>query len=92
MKSLSDAVQLSAPETHLGFIEYKASCGRSSPRKFKKLLDAVNTLSAGIAENEQEFSANNNADNRNAMATNNTANLLSISTMGPPSKLNPEPY
>ena len=45
VKCLSDAVHLSKPETHLGFIEYKASRRRSSPNKLKKLLEIVNTLS-----------------------------------------------
>jgi len=56
---------------------------------------AVDTLSPSNADYERGFSAMNNIiyDRRTLITTNNAANLLFISTVGPPSQArDPDPY
>uniref|UniRef100_A0A3P9I7V3 DUF4371 domain-containing protein n=1 Tax=Oryzias latipes TaxID=8090 RepID=A0A3P9I7V3_ORYLA len=82
-------------EAHLGYVEFKASGGRSIPPPLKKLLLAVDTLSASNADCERGFSTMNNTmtDLRGTMTTKNVSNLLFISSFGPPCmKWDPMPY
>uniref|UniRef100_A0A3B3QYV9 DUF4371 domain-containing protein n=1 Tax=Paramormyrops kingsleyae TaxID=1676925 RepID=A0A3B3QYV9_9TELE len=76
------ALHVNEKETHLGFVEYKASGGRSIPNNMKKLCIAVDTLSASNADCEQGFSAMNNiiTEYRSKLTTKNAANLLFMST------------
>ena len=95
VKSLCKAFHLNNQEIHLGFIECKSSGGRSLSNKFNKLLVAVDTLSQSNADCERVFSKMNNIinDRRSLITTNNTANLLFINTVGPPSQAwDPDPY
>ena len=95
VKSLCKTFHLNNQEIHLGFIEYKSSGGRSISNKFNKLLVAVDSLSPSNADCERGFSAMNNIinDRRSLITTNNAANLLFISTVGPPSQAwDPDPY
>uniref|UniRef100_A0A8C7YBF1 E3 SUMO-protein ligase KIAA1586-like n=1 Tax=Oryzias sinensis TaxID=183150 RepID=A0A8C7YBF1_9TELE len=76
-------------------VEFKASGGRSIPPPLKKILLAVDTLSASNADCERGFSTMNNimTDLRGTMTTKNVSNLLFISSFGPPCmKWDPMPY
>uniref|UniRef100_A0A3Q1CW52 DUF4371 domain-containing protein n=1 Tax=Amphiprion ocellaris TaxID=80972 RepID=A0A3Q1CW52_AMPOC len=88
VKGLCDVLSINDKETHIGFIEYKASGGRSIPDKLKKLFTAVNTLSASNADCERGFSTMNNilTEYRGRLTTVNASNLLLISSVGPPCK------
>lgn len=95
VRALCHTLHVNEQEAHIGFTEYKASGGRSIPNKMKKLLIAVNTLTASNADCERGFSSMNNiiTKSRSKLLTKNAANLLFISTVGPPSKVwNPGPY
>ena len=94
VKSLCKTFHLNNKEIHLGFIEYKSSGGRSISNKFNKLLVAVDTLPPSNADCERWFRAINNIINdKSLITTNNAANLLFISTVGPPSQAwDPDPY
>ena len=95
VKSLCDTFHLSKPLTHLAYIEFKASGGRSIPDQLNKLLVAVDTLSPSNADSERGFSTMNNiiTETRNLITTSNAENQLFISTVGPPCKTwNLEPY
>lgn len=86
---------MSEQETHTGFVEIKACGGRKIPDKMKKLIMAVDTLSASNADRERGFSSMNNTitEYRNKLLTKNVANLLFITTVGPPvKKWNPIPH
>uniref|UniRef100_A0A3B3IFA6 DUF4371 domain-containing protein n=1 Tax=Oryzias latipes TaxID=8090 RepID=A0A3B3IFA6_ORYLA len=87
--------RLNIDEAHPGYVEFKASGGRSIPPPLKKLLLAVDTLSASNADCERGFSTMNNimTDLRGTMTTKNVSNLLFISSFGPPfMKWDPMPY
>ena len=73
-KSLCGTLRLSKQQTHLAYIEFKASGGRSIPDQLNKLMVAVDTLSPSNADCERGFSAMNNiiTDSRNAITTNNS--------------------
>ncbi|XP_054873424.1 E3 SUMO-protein ligase KIAA1586-like [Amphiprion ocellaris] len=95
VKGLCDVLSINDKEAHIGFIEYKASGGRSIPDKLKKLFTAVNTLSASNADCERGFSTMNNilTEYRGRLTTVNASNLLLISSVGPPcKKWDPLPY
>ena len=94
VKSLCKTFHLNNQEIHLGFIQYKSSGGRSISNKFNNLLVAVDTLSPSNADCDRGFSAMNNIINdRSLITTNNAANLLFISAVGPPSQAwDPDPY
>ena len=95
VKSLCDTLRLNKQQTHLAYIEFKASGGRSIPDQLNKLLVAVDTLSPSNADCERGFSAMNNiiTDIRNVITTNNTEKQLFVSTVGLLcEKWNPEPY
>ena len=95
VKSLCGTLRLNKQQTHLAYIEFKASGGRSIPDQLNKLMVAVDTLSPSNADCERGFSAMNNiiTDSRNAITTNNAEKQLFVSTVGPPcEKWNPEPY
>ena len=95
MKSLCGTLRLNKQQTHLAYIEFKASGGRSIPDQINKLMVAIDILSPSKAECERGFSAMNNiiTDSRNAIPTNNAEKQLFFSTVGPPcEKWNPEPY
>ena len=95
VKSLCKTFPLNNHEIHLGFIEYKSSGGRSISNDFNKLIVAVDTLSPSNADCEQGFSAMNKIinDRRSLITTTNAANLLLISTVGPPRQAwDPDPY
>ena len=95
MKSLCSTLRLNKQQTHLAYIEFKASGGRSIPDQLNKLMVAIDILSPSKAECERGFSAMNNiiTDSRNAITTNNAEKQLFVSTVGPPcEKWNPEPY
>uniref|UniRef100_A0A3P8U5N6 DUF4371 domain-containing protein n=1 Tax=Amphiprion percula TaxID=161767 RepID=A0A3P8U5N6_AMPPE len=95
VKGFCDVLSINDKEAHIGFIEYKASGGRSIPDKWKKLFTAVNTLSASNADCERGFSTMNNilTEYRGRLTTVNASNLLLISSVGPPcKKWDPLPY
>ena len=95
VKSLCGTLRLNKQQTHLAYIEFKASGGRSIPDQLNKLMVAIDTLSPSNAECERGFSAMNNiiTDSRNAITTNNAEKQLFVSTVGPPcEKWNPKPY
>ncbi|KAK5868103.1 hypothetical protein PBY51_012543 [Eleginops maclovinus] len=95
VRALCHTLHVNEKTTHLGFVEYKASGGRSIPSNMKKLCIAVDTLSASNADCERGFSAMNNiiTEYRSKLTTKNAANLLFISTVGPPTnQWNPLPY
>ena len=95
VKSLCGTLRLNKQQTHLAYIEFKASGGRSIPDQLNKLMVAVDTLSPSNADCERGFSAITNiiTDSRNAITTNNAEKQLFVSTVGPPcEKWNPEPY
>ena len=95
VKSLCRTLRLNKQQTHLAYIEFKASRGRSIPDQLNKLMVAIDTLSPSNSECERGFSAMNNiiTDCRNAITTNNAEKQLFVSTVGPPcEKWNPEPY
>ena len=95
VKSLCKTFHLNNQEIHLGFIEYKSNGGKSISNKFNKLLAAVDTLSPSNADCERGFSAMNSIiiDRRSLITTNNAANPLFISTVGPRSQAwDPDPY
>lgn len=95
VRALCHVLHLNEQEAHLGFIEYKASGGRSIPNKMKELLVAVDTLSASNADCERGFSTMNNiiTDCRSKPTAKNAANLLFVSSVGPPCmQWDPMPY
>ena len=92
MKSLCGTLRLNKQQTHLAYIEFKASGGRSIPDQLNKLMVAVPPSNVDC---ERRFSAMNNiiTDSRNAVTTNNAEKQLFVSTVGPPcEKWNPELY
>ncbi|KAJ4944223.1 hypothetical protein JOQ06_012768 [Pogonophryne albipinna] len=95
VRALYDVLHVNQQEAHLGFTEYKASGGRNIPNKMKKLLMAVDTLSPSNADCERGFSTMNNiiTEYRSKLTTKNAANLLFISSVGPPCRQwDPLPY
>ena len=95
VRALCHVLHLNEQEAHLGFIEYKASGGRSIPNKMRKLLVAVDTLSASNADCERGFSTMNNiiTEYRSKLTAKNAANLLFVSSVGPPCmQWDPMPY
>ena len=58
VKSLCGTLRLNKQQTHLAYIEFKASGGRSIPDQLNKLMVAIDILSSSNAEYESEFSAN----------------------------------
>ena len=95
MKSLCGPLRLNKQQTHLGYIEFKASGGKSIPDQLNKLMLAVDTLSPSTADGVRAFSAMNNiiTDSRNAITTNNAEKQLFVSTVGTPcEKWNSKPY
>ncbi|KAJ4939392.1 hypothetical protein JOQ06_028841, partial [Pogonophryne albipinna] len=95
VRALCDVQHVNQQEAHLGFTEYKASGGRNIPNKMKKLLMAVDTLSPSNADCERGFSTMNNVitEYRSKLTTKNAANLLFISSVGPPCRQwDPLPY
>ncbi|KAK1885243.1 E3 SUMO-protein ligase KIAA1586 [Dissostichus eleginoides] len=95
VRALCDVLHVNQQEAHLGFTEYKASGGRNIPNKMKKLLMAVDTLSPSNADCERGFSTMNNiiTEYRSKLTTKNAANLLFISSVGPPCRQwDPLPY
>ncbi|KAK5915744.1 hypothetical protein CesoFtcFv8_001308 [Champsocephalus esox] len=95
VRALCDVLHVNQQEAHLGFTEYKASGGRNIPNKMKKLLMAVDTLSPSNADCERGFSTMNNiiTEYRSKLTTTNAANLLFISSVGPPCRQwDPLPY
>ncbi|XP_023818862.1 E3 SUMO-protein ligase KIAA1586-like [Oryzias latipes] len=95
VRTLCERLNINEQEAHLGYVEFKASGGRSIPPPLKKLLLAVDTLSASNADCERGFSTMNNimTDLRGTMTTKNVSNLLFISSFGPPfMKWDPMPY
>ncbi|XP_060761422.1 E3 SUMO-protein ligase KIAA1586-like [Neoarius graeffei] len=95
VRALCHALHVNEKTTHLGFVEYKASGGRSIPSNMKKLCIAVDTLSASNADCERGFSTMNNiiTEYRSNLTIKNTANLLFVSTVGPPTnQWNPLSY
>uniref|UniRef100_A0A672GNY5 Uncharacterized protein n=1 Tax=Salarias fasciatus TaxID=181472 RepID=A0A672GNY5_SALFA len=95
VKALSQVLHVNEKEAHLGFVEYKICGGRSIPGEMKKLLMAVDTLSPSNADCERGFSSMNNiiTEKRSQLTTENTANLLFISCVGPPIRhWGPMPY
>ena len=86
VRALCHVLHLNEQEAHIGFIEYKASGGRSIPNKIRKLLVAVDTLSASNADCERGFSTMNNiiTEYRSKLTAKNAANLLFVSSVGPP--------
>ena len=94
MKSLCDTPFLNKQQTHLVYIEFKASGRRGIPDLLNKLLVAIDTFSPRNADCERGFSAMNNiiTDTKKVITTNNAEKQL-VSTVGPPcEKWNPEPY
>ena len=95
VKSLCGTLRLNKQQTHLAYIEFKPSGGRSIPDQLNKLMVTIDTLSPRNAEYEGGFSAMSNiiTDSRNAITTNNAEKQLFVSTVGPLcEKWNPEPY
>ncbi|KAJ3587979.1 hypothetical protein NHX12_011573 [Muraenolepis orangiensis] len=95
VRALCDVLHVNQQEAHLGFTEYKASGGRNIPNTMKKLLMAVDTLSPSNADCERGFSTMNNirTEYRSKLTTTNAANLLFISSVGPPCRQwDPLPY
>uniref|UniRef100_A0A3P9IIB3 DUF4371 domain-containing protein n=1 Tax=Oryzias latipes TaxID=8090 RepID=A0A3P9IIB3_ORYLA len=95
VRTLCERLNINEQEAHLGYVEFKASGGRSIPPPLKKLLLAVDTLSASNADCERGFSTMNHimTDLRGTMTTKNFSNLLFISSFGPPCmKWDPMPY
>ncbi|KAJ4930984.1 hypothetical protein JOQ06_025285 [Pogonophryne albipinna] len=95
VRALCDVLHVNQQEAHLGFTEYKATGGRNIPNKMKKLLKAVDTLSPSNADCERGFSTMNNiiTEYRSKLTTKNAANLLFISSVGPPCRQwDPLPY
>ena len=95
VKSLCGTLRLYKQQTHLAYIEFKASGERSIPDQLNKLMVAIDTFSPSNAECERGFSAINNiiTDSRNAITTNNAEKQLFVSTVQPPcKKWNPGPY
>ncbi|KAJ4923574.1 hypothetical protein JOQ06_004112 [Pogonophryne albipinna] len=95
VRALCDVLHVNQQEAHLGFTEYKATGGRNIPNKMKKLLMAVDTLSPSNADCERGFSTMNNiiTEYRSKLTTKNAANLLFISSVGPPCRQwDPLPY
>ncbi|KAF3858860.1 hypothetical protein F7725_012061, partial [Dissostichus mawsoni] len=95
VRALCDVLHVNQQEAHLGFTEYKASGGRNIPNKMKKLLMAVDTLSPSNADCERGFSTINNiiTEYSSKLTTRNAANLLFISSVGPPCRQwDPLPY
>ena len=66
VKSLCGTHRLNKQQTHLAYIEFKPSGGRSIPDLLNKLMVTIDTLSPRNAECEGGFSAMSNiiADNR----------------------------
>ena len=94
VQSLCGTLRLNKQQTHLAYIEFKASGGRSIPDLLNKLMVAVDTFSPSNAGCERGFSAMNNiiTDSRNTITTNNAEKQLIVSAVGPPcEKWNPEP-
>ena len=95
VKSLCGTLRLNKQQTHLAYIEFKPSGGRSIPDQLNKLMVAIDTLSPRNAECEGGFSAMSNiiTDSRNAITKNNAEKQLFVNTVGPLcEKWNPEPY
>ena len=95
VKSLCGTLRLYQQQTHLAYIEFKASGERSIPDQLNKLMVAIDTLSPSNAECERGFSAMNNiiTDSRNAITTNNAEKQFFVSTVRPPGeKWNSGPY
>ena len=95
VKSLCGTLRLNKQQTHLAYIEFKPSGGRSIPDQLNKLMVTIDTLSPRNAECEGGFSAMSNiiTDSRNVITTNNAEKQLFVSTVGPLcEKWNPEPY
>ena len=86
VKSLCGTLRLNKQQTHLAYIELKASGGRSIADQTNKLVVAVDTLSPSNPDCERGFSVMNNiiTDIRNVIATNNAEKQLFVSAMGPP--------
>ena len=86
VKSLCGTLRLNKQQTHLAYIEFKASRRRSIPDQLIKLMVAIDTLSPSNAECERGFSAMNNfiTDSRNAITINDAEKQLFVSTVGPP--------
>ena len=78
VKSLCGTLRLNKQQTHLAYIEFKASGGRSISDQLNKLMVAVDTLSPSNADYKRGFSAMNNiiTDSRNAITTNNAEKQL----------------
>lgn len=55
VSALCCVLHVSEQETHIGFVEFKACGGRKIPDKMKKLIMAVDTLSASNADCERGF-------------------------------------
>ena len=95
VKSLCGTLRLNKQQTHLAYIEFKASGGRSIPDQLNMLMVAIDTFSPSNAECERRFSAMNNiiTDSRNAITMNNAEKQLFVSTVRSPcKKWNPESY
>ena len=84
MKSLCGTLRLNKQQTHLAYIEFKVSGGRSIPDQLSKLMVAIDTLSPSNAVCERGFSAMNNiiTDSRNAITTNNAEKKLFVQYCG----------
>ena len=85
VKSLWGTLRINKQQTHLAYIEFKPSGGRSIPDQLSKLMVAIDTLSPRNAECEGGFSAMSNiiTNSRNAIPTNNAEKQLFVSTGGP---------
>uniref|UniRef100_A0A8C3FJM6 Uncharacterized protein n=1 Tax=Chrysemys picta bellii TaxID=8478 RepID=A0A8C3FJM6_CHRPI len=95
IRALADQLRINQQETHLGFVEFKASGGKNIPGKLKKLIPAVDTLAANNADCERGFSVMNNiiTVKWTALITRHVADLLFISYVGPPyTQWNHMPY
>uniref|UniRef100_A0A3B3CBF3 DUF4371 domain-containing protein n=1 Tax=Oryzias melastigma TaxID=30732 RepID=A0A3B3CBF3_ORYME len=85
VRTLCESLNINEQEAHLGYVEFKASGGRSIPPPLKK----------NTSDCERGFSTMNNimTDLRGTMTTKNVSNLLFISSLGPPCmKWDPMPY
>ncbi|MGH0150095.1 UNVERIFIED_CONTAM: hypothetical protein FKN15_016383, partial [Acipenser sinensis] len=95
IRALCETLKVRHHETHLGFVEFKSCAGRTVPDKLKKLILTVDTLAASNADCERGFSVMNNiiTDKRTALTTRHVADLLFLSSDGPPyTEWNPVPY
>ncbi|CAM2096659.1 unnamed protein product [Caretta caretta] len=86
IRALADQLRINQQETHLEFVEFKASGGKNIPGKLKKLILAVDTLAASNTDCERGFSAMNNiiTVKRTVLTTRHVVDLLFISCVGPP--------